>query len=105
MGYKGSEGYLSEAQKQEVVDFLKLQQSCSLETLTSYLEEKFDIIYKSKQSYYDLFDLAGMSWKKTEKINPKKDEQKVLEKQEDIKKTSVQKRRNTFRGTGRFDRR
>ena len=98
LGYKGSEGYLSEAQKKEVLDFLTSQQNCSLETLTSYLEEKFGVIYKSKQSYYNLFDLAGMSWKKTEKVNPKKDEQKVLEKQEDIKKNLNPEKKKYFQG-------
>jgi transposase len=102
LGYKGSEGYLSETQKKEVIDFLTTQQSCSLETLTSYIEKTFGVIYKSKQSYYDLFDLAGMSWKKTEKINPKKDEQKVLAKQEDIKKNFSLEEKKYFQGNWSF---
>lgn len=102
LGYKGSEGYLSETQKKEVIDFLTSQQSCNLETLISYVEEKFGVIYKSKQSYYDLFNLAGMSWKKTEKINPKKDEQKVLEKQEDIKKNLNPEKKKYFQGNWSF---
>ena len=29
------------------------------------------LTYESKQSYYDLFEAAGLSWKKTSKVNPK----------------------------------
>jgi putative transposase len=79
LGYKGSESYLSASQKKEVIAFLQSQQSCQLETLISYLDEHFGVSYQSKQSYYDLFNLAGMSWKKTEKVNPKKDEKKIAE--------------------------
>jgi len=45
------------------------------------------VIYKSKQSYYDLFDEAGISWHKSQKVNPKRNEKKISSKREDIKKT------------------
>lgn len=98
LGYKGSEGYLSEEQRKNVIDFIKSKQSCNLETLISYIQENFQISYKSKQSYYNLLDLAGMGWKKTEKTNPKKDEKKVMEKREDIKKNSSQEGEKHFPG-------
>ena len=43
-------------------------------------------MYKSKQSYYDILEDAGFSWHKSEKVNPKKDEEKVANKREEIKK-------------------
>jgi len=41
--------------------------------LKKYIEEKYGVIYKSDQSYYELLNTAEMSWKKTQK--------KTLEKQ------------------------
>ena len=102
LGYKGSESYLSESQKKEVIAFLQSQQSCQLETLISYLEEHFGVSYQSKQSYYDLFNLASMSWKKTEKVNPKKDEKKIAEKQEEIKKNSNPEAKQSSQGSWSF---
>jgi len=37
-------------------------------------------VFESNQSYYDLFALAGISWKKTQKSNPKKDPELVEKK-------------------------
>ena len=42
------------------------------------------MIYKSKQSYYELFDLAKISWKKTQKTNPKSEVELVKKKTEEI---------------------
>ena len=41
---------------------------------------EYDVIYESKQSYYDLFEEAGISWKKTAKLNPKANPDAVAEK-------------------------
>jgi putative transposase len=43
------------------------------------------VVYQSKQSYYDLLKAAGISWHRTEPVNPKRDEAKVLQKREEIK--------------------
>lgn len=98
VGYKGSTGYLSKEDKTQVIAFIQSKQSCQLETLVSYLQEKFGVSYQSKQSYYDLFTLAGMSWKKTAKVNPKKDEKEVAEKKEVIKKNFNQDEKKYFLG-------
>jgi putative transposase len=42
-----------------------------------YVEQEFGVSYKSKQSYYELFARANISWKKTQKINPKSDDELV----------------------------
>ena len=60
-------------------------------TKTFQEPEKYLVIFKSKQSYYDLLSLGGLSWHKTQKSNPKKDEVLVLEKREEIKKNWIQK--------------
>jgi putative transposase len=41
------------------------------------------VTYESKRSYYDLFDAAGISWKKTTSFNPKADEDDVAAKKRD----------------------
>jgi transposase len=50
LGYKGSESYLADSQKKEVIAFFQSQQSCQVATLISYLEEHFGVSYQSKQS-------------------------------------------------------
>ncbi len=45
----------------------------------------YDVIYQSKQSYYDLFSEAGITWKRSQKVNPKA-EPAVVKKQEEIGK-------------------
>jgi putative transposase len=41
------------------------------------------VVYESKQSCYDLFEEAGISWKKTTKLNPKANPDAVAEKKRD----------------------
>jgi len=71
LGHKGSKGYLTALQNTEVIEWLKNKEYWNLDELVTYLEREFGVIYKSKQSYYELFDRAKISWKKTQKTNPK----------------------------------
>ncbi|MEG4087714.1 IS630 family transposase [Microcoleus sp. POL10_C6] len=85
LGYKGSQGYLTERQTDVVVEWLKNKEYWNLEELVTYVEQEFGVSYKSKQSYYEeLFAAANISWKKTQKINPKSDEELVKKKREEI---------------------
>lgn len=84
--YKGSKGLLTPDERAHVVAFLKTKTYYSVEELQDYLLDTYDVQYCSKQSYYDLLHEAKLSWKKTEKVNPKKDDALVLAKQESIKK-------------------
>jgi transposase len=78
--YKGSKSYLSPAQKQIVLTWLKQKNYWHLSELQEYLEDNFDVVFKSNQSYYDLFKQANISWKKTQKNNPRKDPEIVAKK-------------------------
>ncbi|MDY6993616.1 MAG: winged helix-turn-helix domain-containing protein [Pseudomonadota bacterium] len=49
---------------------LQQQVHFSVEQLRDHLEEKYQVVYKSRQSYYDLLEAGGLSWKKTQKKNP-----------------------------------
>jgi putative transposase len=83
--YKGSAGYLNASQQGELIAWLKEKAYWNLSELQNHLQQSYQVIFKSKQSYYDLFKTAGISWKKTQKTNPKKDPDQVSAKQEEIK--------------------
>jgi putative transposase len=44
---------------------------------------EYDVTYESKQSYYNLFNAAGISWKKTTSLNPTADPEAVAAKKTD----------------------
>ena len=80
LGHKGSKGYLTALENTEVIEWLKNKEYGNLDELVTYLAQEFGVIYKSKQSYYELFELAKISWKKTQKTNPKFDKELVKKK-------------------------
>jgi putative transposase len=61
----------------EVIEWLQHKDHWQLEELSTHLCREYDVEFKSRQSYYDLFTQAGLSWKKTQKRNPKHDAQAV----------------------------
>lgn len=77
LGYKGSSGYLTSAEKAEVIQWLQMPQRWHVGSLRAYLQQQYGVEYHSKQSYYDLLHEAKLSWKKTQKRNPKADPEKV----------------------------
>ncbi len=64
IGFRGSQGYLTAGQREEIITWLRAKAYWNLAELEKYLAEKYRVNYKSKQSYYDLFHAAGISWKK-----------------------------------------
>ena len=84
--YRGSESYLRVEQRQEMEDWLGAQETITVEEVRDELEARYGIVYQSKQSYYDLLDASGLSYHRTEKGNPKRNEAQVLERREEIKK-------------------
>lgn len=79
LGYPGSVGYLKPEQRQEVIAWLKRKNYWNLAELQQHIEQEYEVRFDSKQSYYTLFEQAGISWKKTQKRNPKADP-KLVEK-------------------------
>jgi putative transposase len=71
--YKGSKSYLSLSQKAEVVQWLQSLKHCEREKLQIYIETNYGVVFQSLQSYYDLLHSAQISWKKTQKTNPRLD--------------------------------
>ena len=77
LSYQGSKGYLNAEQRQGVIDWLQQKNYWNLTQLQQHIQDRYSIKFKSRQSYYELFAVAGISWKKTQKCNPKKDPQMV----------------------------
>lgn len=80
LGYPGSVGYLEPEQRQAVIAWLKRKNYWNLAELQVYIEAEYEVMFDSKQSYYTLFEQAGISWKKTQKRNPKADPEWVEKK-------------------------
>lgn len=77
LGYQGAKGKSNSDQKTEIIEWLQNKNYWHLDELMNYLEDKYDVVYKSKQSYYNLFDAAKITWKRSQKVNPKFDEDQV----------------------------
>jgi len=86
LGHRGSEGYLREAQRQEIVQWIGTHATLTVEAVRDHMEERYGVVYQSKQSYYELLEAGGMSYHRSEKVNPKRDEAQVLVRREEIKK-------------------
>lgn len=84
--YRGSESYLRVEQRQEIEDWLGAQETLTLEEVREEIEARYGVVYQSKQAYYTLLDASGLSYHRTEKGNPKRNEAQVLERREEIKK-------------------
>lgn len=76
----GSRSYLTLLQHQLVIDWLKRKDYWHLSELKEYVEDSFNVNFESNQSYYELFKQANISWKKTQKKNPKLDRELVAKK-------------------------
>jgi len=84
--HRGSEGYWREADRQAIVQWIGTHETVSVEAVRDYIEEQYGVVYQSKQSYYELLEAGGMSYHRSEKCNPKRDEAQVLARREEIKK-------------------
>jgi len=62
LSYKGSSGYLSKQQKQDVINWLNQNNNQGLENVKRYLSEKYGINFKSNSSYYNLIKEAQNSF-------------------------------------------
>lgn len=81
LAYKGAKSYLTSAQRAEVMTWLTTKNYWNLEELVTHVDERYGVIYQSKQSYYELFSSAGISWKRSQKVNPKLDLELVKKKE------------------------
>lgn len=61
--YRGTTGYLDLKQRQAVVDWLQQKKQWKLLDLQQHIEDSYNVVFASHQSYYDLFKAAGVSRK------------------------------------------
>ncbi len=85
LAHRGSIGYLEPSQRSTVIQWIQEKDYWHLSDLQVYLEAQYKVIFKSKQSYYDLLSEAGLSWKKSQKRNPKTDPE-IVKKNDGVKK-------------------
>lgn len=86
VSYKGSKSYLTQEQQEETLQWVRQHVTLKIEDIIAYIEEKYQVVYQSKQSYYDLLVQGGMSYHRSEPVNPRHDPERVLVKREAIKK-------------------
>jgi transposase len=86
LGYQGSRGYLTDQEREAVIAWIGGHETLSVEALRDHLDADYEVVYQSKQSYYDLLEAGGMSYHKSEKANPKRDEAQVQARRDEIKK-------------------
>ncbi len=78
--YWGTQGYLNAQQKQELFNWLAKKDAWTIEQVIDRIEDSYNIVYRSQQSYYALLKQAGFSWKKSQPIHPNRDQTQVEEK-------------------------
>lgn len=83
--YWGTVGYLSDEQKQDLFRWLDEQDNWTLEEVINHIEDEYEVVYQSLQSYYALLQQAGFSWKKAHPVHPDKDDQLVQKKKEKLR--------------------
>jgi putative transposase len=93
LGHRGSGGYLKEGERQETLQWIGGHETMSGEAVRDYVEERYGVGYRSKQSYYELLEAGGLSYHRSAKSNPKRDAAQLLMRREEIKKP--------WQGTGR----
>ena len=75
--YQGSQPYLAAEERQAVIDWLKTQQECSLDSLQAHIETTYGVVFQSRQSYYQLLADADITYKQAQRTNPKRDEERI----------------------------
>jgi transposase len=84
LAYKGSKSFLNEQQHSEIIEWLHSKDRWTFNELEYHVASKYGVTFESKQSYYDLFKEARISWKKSQANNPKYDPELVALKKKEI---------------------
>ena len=84
LNHHGSRGQLKPEERAEIIQWLTNKNHWDLCELSNHIAERYQIEFQSKTSYYQLLKSAGISWKKSQKKNPKRDEELVKKKHQEI---------------------
>jgi putative transposase len=80
LGYQGRKRYLEPQQREKIINWIIAQKSWSTSEVERELMERYDVVFKSLQSYYELLHEAQKSWQKSQKIHPRQDPEQVKKK-------------------------
>ena len=80
--YKGGKGYLTPIEKQAIIQWLIEQKAWDISDLEIHLIEQYDVVFQSRQSYYQLLKEARITWQKGEQVNPRQDLEALSKKTE-----------------------
>ena len=78
--HTGSASFLSAEERQSVIAWINAQDEWTVEKLKTYIEATYQVVFQSRQSYYDLFAEAKITWKKAQRTQPNKDPDAVAAK-------------------------
>jgi len=81
--YQGTQPYLSASERQGVIDWLKNEQEWLVEHLQEHIQTTYDVVFQSRQSYYQLLADAEITYKRAQRSNPKNDPEQVAAKKRD----------------------
>jgi len=82
--YQGRKGYLTQLERQAVIAWLIEQKIWDISDLEIHLIEKYDVVFQSRQSYYQLLQEARITWQKGEQTNPRQDPEAISKKNREI---------------------
>jgi len=63
--YIGSKGYLKKEEQEEINEWLKEKDYWCLSEVKIEIIIRYNVKFESNQSYYDILNKAGISWKKS----------------------------------------
>src|SRR6266446_2184106 len=69
-----------EDERQAVIAWLKAHHEWSVERLHDHLATTYGVVFQSRQSYYQLLTEAEITYKQTQRSNPKHDVERVAAK-------------------------
>lgn len=70
--YKGSNTYLTDEEKAEIMLWLAPRARRNISELERHLIETYDVVFLSRESYYQLLRSSHLSWQKGNRENPRK---------------------------------
>jgi putative transposase len=83
--YHGYQGYLTSEQRQSIIEWIKAQKIQNIDDLVTFIRTTYRIEFKSRQSYYDLFAAAGITWKRAQSQHPDKDLDRIATKKKRLR--------------------
>jgi len=82
--YKGSQGYLSKEERWSIIEHIQSKETLTRHELKEYIKNQYGFEYNSPSSYIDLLHEALFSYKKTQKTNPKGNQEHIEAKKKEI---------------------